>query len=631
MKKKLYIVCIFIYNMHYIYFYRYAECIRTYICKFLQCNIKPIVVCDGGLEKSERKMKTIFKRIYKRFKNVKDIAKNKRNNKQVLPILSHNVFISVLNELNVPLVMSDYEADSQIAALANHYKCPVIGEDCDFFIFNVHDGFIIRDSIEIDVILEIDSNGQEHKYLNCYIYNVNEFVSCFPGIKKAVLPLFATLMGNDYIERAEFDNFFENIQLPIEEKIISLLKWLKGKSLDDAISQILEYLDKEKLEYVKSLLQNSIASYNFHGCSLQPIVDQKLNDIKCELLFDSGLSTPCGNSLPSDFLVKYHNGQFPSLFPNIIVAHKCFLMPQIDDFSFCSSYMCARYIRRVIYGILTSHDVDGQPCQNEKCLAPVDEYDRHETRIDKELVEPIFIIEGFGMLPKINELNNLRKETAKLIVKKVLGLKLGFVKDLPDEWRLFLGSINYCICNTVPCFTEAFLYAIILNLIYCDIIIHKNPYQNVSVYCKKCTNGNGECTSISCTLQKIKELDWKQAAKNLTIYLSEPNMNKMDPLYVKILHSYSQLQSSVLGVVSLNKLLGTCYKNPDIHKYLNGSMIYNLAKDIFTCSDPTLFVAGILGRETTLFKLFALLNLKVHHRVPHHYVLKNATFHRKKT
>lgn len=575
-------------------------------------------------------MKTIFKRIYERLKNVKNIAENKTNNKRVLPILSHYVFSQVLNELNVPLVVCDFEADDQIAALANQYKCPVISEDSDFFIFNVHNGFIIRDSIETDIILDSDSNGKEYKYLNCYIYSIDEFVSSFPGIDKTVLPLFATLMGNDYIERVEFDDFFANIQLPREDPIINLLKWLKGKSLGDATSQILQYLDKERQEYLKSLLEMSVASYDFHGCGLQHVVDKNLNYIKCEFSIDSGLTTPCGNPLPLDFIIKYHSGLFSSLFPNIIVAHTSFLVPQIDDFSSCSSYMCARYIRRVIYGILTCHDVDGHPCQNERCLAPIEEYDRHESRFDKELVEPIFFVEGFGMLPKINELSNLKNQTAKLIVTTVLGLKLGFVKDLPDEWQLFLGSVNYCLRYSVPCCTEAFLYAVILNLIYCDIIIHKNPYQNASMYCKKCTNGNDVCTSITCTLQKISQLDWLHAAKNLKTYLSEPSMNKRNPLCVKIVHSYSQLQSSVLGAVSLNKLLGTCYKNPDIHKYLNGSMLYNLTKDIFTWSDPTLFVARILGEKTTLFKLFMLLDSKLRHGVPYRYILKNATYYRKK-
>lgn len=576
-------------------------------------------------------MKTIFKRIYERLKNVQNIAERKKNNQRVLPILAHDVFINVLNDLNVPLVICDFEADDQIAALANHYKCPVISEDSDFFIFNVHNGFIPRDSIELDVILDTDSNGQEYKYLNCYFYTVDAFVSYFSGIEKTVLPLFATLMGNDYIERSEFDNFFAHIQLQTEETTISLLKWLRGKSLDVATSQVLEYFDKENQDHVKSLIETSVASYDFQSCSLQHIIDQKLNCIKYKFLFVSGLTTPCGNSLPFDFIVKYHGGHFSSLFPNIIVAHKSFLVPQIDDFSSCSSYMCARYIRRVIYGILTYHDdADGRPCQNNKCLAPIEEYDRHEARFDTELVEPIFVVEGFGMLPKINELSNLKKETAVLIIDKVLGLKFGFVKDLPGEWQLFLGSINYCLCNSVPCFAESFLYAIIINLIYWDVIAHKNPYQNASIYCKKCTNGSNVCTSITCTLQKINHLDLLQATENLKRYLFEPYMHKKNPLHVKILHSYSQLQSSIQAAISLNKLLGTCYKNPDFHNYLNGSMLYNLAMEIFKWPDPTLFAAEVLGRKTTLYKLFTLLDSKVRHGVPYNYILKNVTFYRKK-
>lgn len=609
---------------------------------FLECNVKPIVVFDGGYDKSGRKLKTVFERVNQRLSLVKGIARNKSYYEQVLPILARDVFICVLNELSVPFAICDYEADDQITALANYYKCPVISADSDFFIFDVHNGFITRDSIETTVILDIDSSGKEYRYLNCYIYYIDEFISCFPGIEKTVLPLFGTLMGNDYVERKEFDNFFANIQLPKykgkyfkvfakQKKMIGLLCWLKNNSLSDAINQILQYLKKERREYVKSIIESAVTSYDLYKCNLLHIINQKLSNSKNEFLFDSRLTTACGNSLPLDFIIKYHSGHYTSFFANVIVLHKLFLSPQIDDLSSCSSHMCARNIRKIIYGILIRHDVDADVCQNEKCLAPIEEYDRHENRLKKELVEPVFFLDGIGMLPKINELSKLEKEKAKLILMKVLEMDLDFIADLPIEWQLFVGSIKYWLCNSIQHSTEAFLYALIVNLIYCDIIRHNNPYQNITECCSQSTKINRVCSSVLCILSKIRESDFQHAAKNLKKYLSKPSINHGNPLRLNILHSYSQLQSCVTSVISLNKLLGAFMKNPNIERCLNGSLLYNLTRDISMRSNPKLFIAEILGRETTLSTLFTLLESKIYFAVPSDCILKNVPTSRKKT
>lgn len=193
---------------------KYAKSVRKYFWMFLECSVKPVVVFDGGYDKSGKKLKTIYKRTNDRLSSVKDIAQSKSFHECLLPILAREVFISVLIDLYIHFVVSDYEADEQIAVLANSFKCPVISADSDFYIFDLHLGFITRDSIETTVILDIDSNGKEYKFLNCLIYHIDEFVSCFPGLEKRVLPLFGTLMGNDYVEGHEFDNFFSNIKLP---------------------------------------------------------------------------------------------------------------------------------------------------------------------------------------------------------------------------------------------------------------------------------------------------------------------------------------------------------------------------------------------------------------------------------
>lgn len=58
-------------------------------------------------------------------------------NGSVLPILTRQVFIEVLNQRKVSLVQSLAEADWDIACLAHQWRCPVLSNDSDFFIFDL--------------------------------------------------------------------------------------------------------------------------------------------------------------------------------------------------------------------------------------------------------------------------------------------------------------------------------------------------------------------------------------------------------------------------------------------------------------------------------------------------------------
>lgn len=67
---------------------------------------------------------------------------NKLTCKNTLPHLIFPVFIEVLEAQQTEFHIAVGEADKEIAALANHHKCPVLASDSDYFLFNLKHGFI---------------------------------------------------------------------------------------------------------------------------------------------------------------------------------------------------------------------------------------------------------------------------------------------------------------------------------------------------------------------------------------------------------------------------------------------------------------------------------------------------------
>ena len=120
-----------------------------------------------------------------------------------------------MNTLGIGHVTCDFEADNQIAVLANDLKCPVISFDSDFYILSLTHGFIPFDSVNFDVQpTATDSDGQQYKYLPVKIYFTQNFIQCFPELDKQVLPLMATVLGNDYVHIKTFEEFYSALKVP---------------------------------------------------------------------------------------------------------------------------------------------------------------------------------------------------------------------------------------------------------------------------------------------------------------------------------------------------------------------------------------------------------------------------------
>lgn len=89
------------------------------------CNIQPYVVFDGGNEPNDKKFQTTLNRIERRLEMAIQLTIQQRDYCRVMPIMARDTFNAVLLEIKIPFVVCDFEADKEIAKLANQFKCPV--------------------------------------------------------------------------------------------------------------------------------------------------------------------------------------------------------------------------------------------------------------------------------------------------------------------------------------------------------------------------------------------------------------------------------------------------------------------------------------------------------------------------
>lgn len=176
------------------------------------CDIQPYVVFDGGSAPTDMKFETIRGRMKQRLENAMRLAHGLRGKKKVMPILAFDTFRAVLKELNILFAVCDFEADKEIAILANMMNCPVLSNDSDFFILPLTSGFISFENVEFNSQeIENEINGLV-RFLPARLYHIDNFVQCFPSLGSEVLPLLAALLGNDYIAEDVFQSFHVSIQ-----------------------------------------------------------------------------------------------------------------------------------------------------------------------------------------------------------------------------------------------------------------------------------------------------------------------------------------------------------------------------------------------------------------------------------
>lgn len=289
----------------------YYKAVLHFFTLLRSCNVTPFVLMDGGYE--ERKMRTIKARLQSRITSVKYALP--MSSKPVIPLFMREVFLDAVKMSKVPVMRCMFEADDEIAVLARKLECPVLSYDSDFYIHNVmyvpyvtltHKVYkkVMQDekNYEIEVIgknkgkgkkkpnkkvvvvekSKITKNSDEtekteqnppiiaYQYLDCCLYTIESLVGGKRALTKEMLPLFATLIGNDFIERRVFQKFYSNVKqrkgkkktTAQQKRIKTIFEWLKNESLKSALQKVVGVMKLADRERLIKQIKTAMDGYN---------------------------------------------------------------------------------------------------------------------------------------------------------------------------------------------------------------------------------------------------------------------------------------------------------------------------------------------------------------------------------
>ncbi|CAK9809847.1 Protein asteroid [Anthophora plagiata] len=510
----------------------FAQCVSDFFDDLLKCNVTPLVLMDGSFE--NKKLKTIISRTKEKIRTASHFCPLSQQRMSFFPLFLMEVFKDVMVEKNIRHVQCMFEADNDIAAVAKILNCPLLSYDSDFFIygalyipFNTLDNHIIK-----------SSNGEGYAK-RCKIYRVEYLLNSFKGLSQSMLPLAAILLGNDYVKRGTFRNFFRHLKLRGASKkrhnrrqcrIEATFTWLSNYTLDKAIIGILSRLTKPVRQKMLDLIEVNINSYtNASAEVLVPLSLPKdyvtrvntyhLNRI---FKFDGDINTltyieethreednetseeeeeegedeteimntfNCSESssesatvsnLPVWFVNDFFMAKYPGYFIDLIVRYSYICPIQVEDFSCPSSIAISLKIISVIFELLKS-GINGE-VRNMRCMIR-----GHNEKLTCHKLEGTDIIFSYK-LPSLFDLKEAPLTIRREILDNTLGIaNMNCINELPPEWMLYVGCIKYWIEESKSSVLhKSYIYSILIcmlfSLIDAKILKHRNMYNFQNKY-----------------------------------------------------------------------------------------------------------------------------------------------------
>ena len=320
--------------------------VQALIKALADCGIKPYVVMDGGSGASDIRLDTRMDRARGKVRRAQDAALTGKR-RHILPNFILLVFEQTLNDMKVPLVRCFGEADGQLAALAREWCCPVLSGDTDFYIYDLPEGVLPLKHFQWD---SVKTSGAQ-SYIPCRRYTTSSFCTFF-NIDRKLLPVFASLAGNDYVNLKEINwdhNVLTGRQMELSQtaRLERLLRWMRGfQTTEDTLTAAMDLMpnmSQQARTQVQTGVQKSMLEYRFPSSSLRGF-------------FSEGtvppLATKKSHCVPDWVCAQVARGELNGDVLGLLVYRRNKLRTQVEHSDLQSSNLTSKHIRQVWYGLL---------------------------------------------------------------------------------------------------------------------------------------------------------------------------------------------------------------------------------------------------------------------------------------
>ncbi|KAM3597110.1 uncharacterized protein V6R79_026150 [Siganus canaliculatus] len=605
-------------------------CLLTHFLSALAaCNIQPYVVLDGGIDPSGKKFPTLRQRLQSKIKEADSLSHGRSGS--VLPILTRGVFIQVLIQRGVPLVQCPFEADREIACLAHQWKCPVLTNDSDFFIYDLPGGYLPFRFFQWTNL----SGKAPHHYISAQCYTTSGLCRWFGGMNKELLPLCAVLTGNDYGAPKDTETLLSLLDVNAmrrgggrgkggASRIEGLLLWLSSFSSPaealDEVSRLMEGEGRDGGSRGKRGQKGGLSSQLWAGMQEYHVTSQ--SSLAC--WFSGNKLAPGGkiSRLPECLSLAAAQGLLSPLVVDAALMHRVLLIPQVEHSKLPSSHSSARAIRQAVYGILLlrGQDVQAQEvevlenishggrghrgrgrgsrgghvgrgrgqanmvptqqgvhvsagtgqAQGSSVLVCVEEYDRLDLNLKKNEVQA----QAPRTALNLDTLSQVPAAVRLGVLLEVLGVTESALAPVPVHLRLAVAVTGFWLREATPPPSQQHVQALVLGLVYGELCWNTQPGATHSQ-------------------QGRPQLNWA-AEHNVRAGLDRLRVRPGERrgLDIGVAHSFSQWQACLWSALCLHQLLLLPMPEPHLSWLFSGTLVHGLYR----------YLKGGQAAESLLFK-----------------------------
>ena len=572
----------------------YEDKCRLFITNLQKCNISPYFVFDGAYDLDDKKLTTLRDRCKERIRSAGTIADG-RPSAFLLPPLADHVLRKVLTDLAVPFAVCDFEADNELVALANAWNCPVLGRDSDFFVMDIKAGYVLLEMLDWSHVrkkqnkAKASSRGRSKPdgsrtpseviyFLSAIKYTLTKFCKFFQ-VKRELLPLLATLTGNDYVDPFCFNQFMNQVYLRRKTKsstskksghFYSVLDWLADQeSIDGCMEKILKPIKADQRAKVCNILEKSLMMYLPSNTSdLTRYFDEKFIS-SCQSFSDAKISVPrwC--------LTAMRNSDLPSTILNVLCTLRVFMGVKVDNPVMTTSNEASLWIRQVMYGILLRDVFESCAKQSDKLSGEafvrkkehqtpelvIIEYDRKARHLKCNEIDPVYDIPNFGKVLKLQDIPSTDESTRCKMLLATLAVNTIGSNNLPLCFHLPMFTVMYWIAHADPKANINHLRALLLCWV-----------RNFAKHSQKDNPTSSTCKDPSWDLG---EAEAQAVLRNFWINVESETL-KRSPLNVEACHGFSQFQGCLKSTFHLNAALQYPFPAPDVTMLYSGKMVHCL-------------------------------------------------------
>ncbi|KFQ15378.1 Protein asteroid 1, partial [Leptosomus discolor] len=398
----------------------------------------------------------------------------------------------------------------------------------------------------------------------CYVparcFSAEKFCRYFGHPNTRLLPLFAVMSGNDYIDLAALEVFFSKVRLPRgcaggkrgkHVRLQGLLNWLSQfAEPTEAVDNVLKYLKKHQREEIKELLCTSVEDYAPSDVNLEDFFQK--GKYECEAARKA--------SLPQWVLDALAKGKLAPFISDALMLRSTFLHVQVENMQRPSAHSTALPIRQVIYGLLlkgSQNTEAASPGKQTSKLPVVCEFDRLQKTLKKTFVEAASLPTDFcdDHFP-LDKLAEVPMSCRQMILLETLGVKMSFLEPIPSHLQLPVAVTCYWVRCSEPKVKLHQLKALLLMIISGELhrITH-DPDPTIL---------HAEDDSIAYN----EFLKWK-----------EKKLQNKD-FDLDAAHSFCQWQCCLQMGLYLNQLLCTPLSEPDLSRLYSGTLVHRLYQEL---------------------------------------------------